>query len=93
MIVNNEKYDAKYPHKSVIKPRGMFFATQRSCFQNNTRTIVFFLCLFCSRVFKLLHFCEKKNMYGIFCLMQNFTFYLTVFIVAFKMCMESNTKQ
>lgn len=62
MIGNNKKYAAKYTHKSVIKHRGMFFATQRGCFQNDTQIIVFFslfILLQSIRTFAFL--CKKKH--------------------------------
>lgn len=96
MIGNNKKYAAKYTHKSVIKHRGMFFATQRGCFQNDTRIIVFFSLFILLQSIRTFAFLCKKNIYdhAIFCLIQNLTYYLTVvYIVAFKMCMKSNTKQ
>lgn len=95
MIGNNKKYAAKYTHKSVIKHRGMFFATQRGCFQNDTRIIVFFFSFYFAPEYS--NFCisvQKKNIYdhAIFCLIQNFTYYLTVvFIVAFKISVRNQT--
>lgn len=66
MIGNNEKYAAKYTHKSVIKHRGMFFATQRGCFQNDTPIIVFFFSFYFAPEYS--NFCifvQKKKSYTI----------------------------